>query len=104
MDEDDKKLLLSVLAMELHQRGEQHIAIDELNRWFKIFLQEHKVFGIYMRDQNSLDILKRDLRNSTLLVRFTQSDFAFSHSSIYEYFLSEYLVNNWSKLPSQSRF
>jgi hypothetical protein len=104
MDADDKKELLSVLAMELHQRGEQYIDISELNTWFKVFLQEHKVFAIYLRDNSSLDILKRDLRNSTLLVRFGQSDFGFSHSSIYEYFLSEYLVKNWGTLAKKSIF
>jgi hypothetical protein len=98
-----KKILLTALARELHRRKVQKLDVEELNDWFDAFILEHPKFKMYVT-QKEMDILERDLRNSTLLVRFGESDFGFSHSSIYEYFLSEYILYHWGELGADMRF
>ena len=98
-----KKVLLQAIAAEMHRRSVQTMTVDALNDWFNAFILEAPIFKQYVIKED-FEVLERDLRNSTLLVRFGENHFGFSHASIYEYFLSLHLLEHWQKYPVQSRF
>jgi WD40 repeat protein len=95
----DKKFILKHLAFMMYREGVQRLHIDELNGWFLDLLADEKQLRHYNLDQSYK--LEVDLRNSTLLVRFGEEDFGFSHSSIYEYFLSQYLLEHWEEVAGE---
>ncbi len=89
----DKKRLLKEVSYMFYKKGIQSISIDKLNDWFNEYIYEQPIFKKYQ--EKDFDILELDLRNSSLLVRFGDANFGFSHSSFYEYFIAEYLFENW---------
>ncbi|MDD2697986.1 MAG: TIR domain-containing protein, partial [Arcobacteraceae bacterium] len=89
----DKKRLLKEVSYMFYKKGIQSISIDKLNDWFNEYIYEQPIFKKYQ--EKDFDILELDLRNSSLLVRFGDTNFGFSHSSFYEYFIAEYLFENW---------
>ncbi|OQY01448.1 MAG: hypothetical protein B6I26_03730 [Desulfobacteraceae bacterium 4572_130] len=91
-----KKKLLMELSASLWKDSSQIWKIDDLNDWFQNWLNSDDTLYKQYSNQES-DVLERDLRNSTLLVRFGDNDFGFSHSSIQEYFLSKWLLQKWQK-------
>eukprot|EP01028_Stygiella_incarcerata_P002050 TRINITY_DN13806_c0_g1_i5.p1 TRINITY_DN13806_c0_g1~~TRINITY_DN13806_c0_g1_i5.p1 ORF type:complete len:789 (-),score=-129.00 TRINITY_DN13806_c0_g1_i5:16-2382(-) len=91
----DKKRLLKEISFMFYTKGIQSIDIDKLNDWLNTFIYDTKVFKKYQN--KDFDLLELDLRNSTLLVRFGEKQFGFSHTSFYEYFISEYIIEHWEK-------
>ncbi len=96
IDAYDKVYILKKLAYYMYIESMQSISINELNKWFLALIREDEYLAEYRDEQK--EILKQDLRNSTLLVRFGEDDFGFSHSSIYEYFLSQYALEHWKEI------
>ncbi|SHA10971.1 WD-repeat protein [Bathymodiolus thermophilus thioautotrophic gill symbiont] len=92
-----KRILLQDLSAELWQQSEQILMVDELNEWYQSWL--HRNTSILQQyDKVSNSELERDLRNSTLLVRFGEEDFGFTHSSMQEFFLAQWILKNWRQL------
>ena len=91
-----KKKLLMELSASLWKESSQIWKIDDLNDWFQNWLNSNDTLYKQYSNQES-DVLERDLRNSTLLVRFGDNDFGFSHTSIQEYFLSKWIIEKWQK-------
>ncbi len=91
-----KQQLLADLAAEFWQRSTQLCQIDQLNDWFCSWLSKRPNLAA---QYSSIDdrLLEKDLRNSTLLVRFGEKDFGFSHSSMQEYFFSKWLIRQWQE-------
>ncbi|MFP4487164.1 MAG: NACHT domain-containing protein, partial [Campylobacterales bacterium] len=89
----DKKRLLKEISYMFYKKGIQSISIDELNDWLSEYIYNQSIFTKYR--EKDFDILELDLRNSSMLVRFGDENFGFSHSSFYEYFIAEYLFENW---------
>ncbi|MBA5249434.1 MAG: NACHT domain-containing protein, partial [Gammaproteobacteria bacterium] len=91
-----KRQLLQDLSVVLWQQSEQVLTIDELNDWYQGWLHQNTdILQQYSTVSN--DELERDLRNSTLLVRFGEEDFGFTHSSMQEFFLSQWLLKTWQQ-------
>lgn len=97
-----KKSLLQDLSAQLWQDSTQILNIDDLNDWYQTWLDRANLRSQY--DNSSVvdssvinKKLEQDLRNSTLLVRFNDDDFGFTHSSMQEYFLSRWLWKQWQK-------
>ena len=93
-----KKKIMQDLAYFMWIKNSQSFSIIELNDWFDDWLYDETNKSIHRKYQdkitNSLDnSLEVDLRNSTLLVRFGDEDFGFSHSSMQEYFISQYIYH-----------
>jgi WD40 repeat protein len=99
IDPYDKAYILQKLSYFMYQNSTQSISIHELNKWFLKLIREDENLAEYKEEEKEL--LKQDLRNSTLLVRFGEEDFGFSHSSIYEYFLARYALENWEVISRQ---
>ncbi|CAB5507376.1 High-affinity carbon uptake protein Hat/HatR [Bathymodiolus azoricus thioautotrophic gill symbiont] len=91
-----KKRLLQDLAYYLWQNKEQVLPIDDLNDWYQHWLrQDADLYAQYKDNSNAK--LEQDLRNSTLLVRFSKSDFGFTHSSMQEFFIAQKLTKKWQE-------
>ncbi|CAK8722905.1 hypothetical protein GCAAIG_12580 [Candidatus Electronema halotolerans] len=87
-----KQQLLSDLAAEFWQHSTQLWKIDKLNDWFCAWLQRQPALADQYSSYKNSQLLEKDLRTSTLLVRFGEHNFGFSHSSMQEYFLSRWLM------------
>ncbi|OJA03379.1 NACHT domain-containing protein, partial [Bathymodiolus thermophilus thioautotrophic gill symbiont] len=92
-----KRILLQDLSAELWQQSEQILMVDELNEWYQSWLHSNTSI-LQQYDKVSNSELERDLRNSTLLVRFGEEDFGFTHSSMQEFFLAQWILKNWRQL------
>ena len=92
----DHKLRLSAhLAAHLWRSGSAGLSAGELETWFHEWLESqpdlHRLYRNLHPDQ-----LEEDLRTATFLVRDDRtrlSAFRFSHTSLQEYFLAEYLMD-----------
>jgi hypothetical protein len=89
-----KKTLLQDLAYYLWQNKEQVLPIDDLNDWYQHWLhQDADLYAQYKGTSNAE--LEQDLRNSTLLVRFAEAGFGFTHTSMQEFFIAQKLTKEW---------
>ena len=86
-----KQVLLMDLAATFWHNSIQKWQIDRLNDWFCAWLYKQPELASQYSGLDGLS-LEKDLRTSTLLVRFGEHDFVFSHSSMQEYFLSKWLI------------
>lgn len=91
-----KKRLLIDLAATLWNKSGQVWNIDDLNDWFQDWLiRDDSLARQYQREDSN--ILEMDLRNSSLLIRFGEKEFGFSHSSMHEFFLSQWIIREWQQ-------
>ncbi len=96
IEDMDKIYILKKLAYLMYEESIQTLPIYRLNKWFLALVSSDDNLIEYQ--DKSKEILKQDLRNSTLLARFKEEDFGFSHTSFQEYFLALYIFDNWSKV------
>ncbi|MDR0848862.1 MAG: DUF6273 domain-containing protein [Propionibacteriaceae bacterium] len=91
---EHKLYLVEELAAQLWATGRTEIPIEELEEWFDTWRQKRKGWKRYRKV--TPDKLEEDLRNSTFLSRVdvteTQGAFRFAHTSLQEFFLSEYML------------
>ena len=89
-----KLRLVEELAARLFTTGRTEVPIEELEEWFDGWRRRNR--GYKRRKKISSDKLEEDLRNSTFLSRVdvseTQGAFRFAHTSLQEFFLSEYML------------
>ena len=94
--ESDKKLFLKEFAFDMWMNNTQNVKLEELNDYFRKWIYNNKKlkrkYKSYFNNIND-NILEKDLRNSTLLVRINEYTFGFSHSSFQEYFIALYLYD-----------
>ena len=89
-----KQRLLQDLALHFWENGEQRMNINNLNDWYQTWLRRDRdMFAQY--ETEGSEQLEKDLRNSSLLLRFGQDEFGFTHSSMQEYFLARKLLSQW---------
>ena len=89
-----KHRLLQDLALYFWENSEQRMNIDNLNDWYQTWLRRDRdMFAQY--ETEGSEQLEKDLRNSSLLLRFGQDEFGFTHSSMQEYFLARKLLSQW---------
>ena len=97
-----KMELLSTLAYDMWSDNRQRLSVDDLNEWLHEWIGENPKRSV--RDLGGDNIkwreLEIDLRNTTLLIRFGEDDFGFSHSSMQEYFLARYIYTESIKKPT----
>ncbi len=91
-----KKRLLQDLAYYLWKNKAQVLPVDDLNDWYQGWLQKNAGVQAQHIDNSNAE-LEQDLRNSTLLVRFSKSDFGFTHSSMQEFFIAQKLTKKWQE-------
>jgi len=101
---DHKLKLAAHLAAYLWQRGSGQLPVSEIEDWFHQWLVEQPVLKARY-DKIHPDRLEEDLRTATFLVREDRGEesfFRFAHTSIFEYFLAEYLFQALKeKAPSR---
>jgi hypothetical protein len=91
-----KKRLLQDLAYYLWKNKAQVLPVDDLNDWYQGWLQKNERVQAQHSTISNAE-LEQDLRNSTLLVRFSKSDFGFTHSSMQEFFIAQKLTKKWQE-------
>ena len=108
---DDRTRLLQTLALELWQRRAAALPVAELDQWFDSYAESQSGLRLMFSGKaQTRNLLHTELHNANLLVRSGDSDFAFVHSSFYEYFLALALFNcldlqayqNWSQLSAET--
>ena len=108
---DDRTRLLQTLALELWQRRAAALPVAELDQWFDSYAESQSGLRLMFSGKaQTRNLLHTELHNANLLVRSGSSDFAFVHSSFYEYFLALALFNcldlqayqNWSQLSAET--
>ena len=87
-----KKSFLEDLAAWLWQDGQTQLDIDRLNDWYQGWIDRRGLRGQYPQ---STEILEKDIRNSSLLVRTGERDFGFGHTSMMEFFLAKWLLKQF---------
>ena len=86
---DDRTRLLQALALELWQRRAATLPVAELDQWFDGYAESQSGLRLMIGSKlKARNLLHTELHNANLLVRSGSSDFAFVHSSFYEYFLA----------------
>jgi WD40 repeat protein len=89
-----KPVLMQYLAIALWRSGQRSWHISQLDQWLVEFKDQNKAFALHTVDK-AIELLKEDLRNSTFVVRDTESDdFRFAHTSLQEYFIACALENS----------
>ena len=108
---DDRTRLLQALALELWQRRATTLPVAELDQWFDSYAESQSGLRLMIGSKlQARNLLHTELHNANLLVRSGSSDFAFVHSSFYEYFLALALFNcpdleayqNWPQLSAET--
>ena len=108
---DDRTRLLQALALELWQRRAAALPVAELDQWFDSYAESQSGLRLMIGSKlQARNLLHTELHNANLLVRFGDSDFAFVHSSFYEYFLALALFNcpdlqtyqDWPQLSAET--
>ena len=109
----DRIELLKDLSFKMWKDSEQILKIDELKDWLHEWICDHTRRSILdlcpnkdnkKEEQENWRLLEIDLRNSTLLIRLGDEDFGFSHSSMMEYFLSQYALEHWEEIAGAKEF
>ncbi len=87
--------ILKALALRLHQDGASAFDVADLERWFDAFVLDHAGLRLVMQTASigGRTLLQTELRNASFLVRVRDDNFAFAHTSFYEYFLSLSLLD-----------
>jgi nucleoside phosphorylase len=90
----DKLILAEDMAAMVWRGSGQEIHVDKLEEWFESWRAERSNWRKY--EKYDFEVLEEDLRNATFLKRRDDSAdggyFRFSHTSLHEFFLSEYLL------------
>jgi WD40 repeat protein/nucleoside phosphorylase/uncharacterized protein YjbI with pentapeptide repeats len=89
---DHKMRLAGHLAAHLSRDGNNALAFEELRDWFHEWRDSRPEFLRYRA--TSVDQLEEDLRTATFLVRRDEGErsvFRFAHTSLYEFFLADFL-------------
>ncbi|MEM6405544.1 MAG: NACHT domain-containing protein, partial [Pseudomonadota bacterium] len=100
LTKQDRKQILIALAAYLQQHALQHLAADDLESWFDTFAHTHAGIRHLLSSQhiNARNLLHTELENASFLVRDNADKFCFAHTSFFEYFLAEALLQ---ALPDQ---
>jgi WD40 repeat protein len=95
IEERHKHTILKALSHYMFDNNTQSLSVDRLNNWFEDFIDASPKLARRYSLREDGHILEKDLRNSSLLVRFGDEYFGFSHSSIAEYFLAQYILEHY---------
>jgi WD40 repeat protein len=88
---EDKPRLMQALAWTLWLQGQTTMPWPELQRWFRLWLQQDELYKGQTISSEVLETLLEDLRTATFIVRPDADVFAFAHSSILEYCVAAHL-------------
>ena len=95
IDPEDKQSLAAHLAAYLWASRQPALPATQIERWFRRWLHSDEDLSLLYKDVKP-DLLAEDLRTATFLTRVDSesgSAFRFSHTSLQEYFLAEYLLD-----------
>ncbi|MEQ1593577.1 MAG: pentapeptide repeat-containing protein [Casimicrobium sp.] len=106
-----KRSVMQALAAEMWRERARQWSWERMERWLNEFMLS--VPGWVFRYAAKADVLAKDLRTATFIVRVGEDSFRFAHTSLQEYFLSGYLLDaltarelsKWDNLvPSDETF
>ncbi len=106
-----KRTVMQALAAEMWRENARQWSWERMERWLNEFML--LVPGWAFRYAAKADVLAKDLRTATFIVRVGDDSFRFAHTSLQEYFLSGYLLDaltarelsKWDNLvPSDETF
>lgn len=90
-----KRIVMQALAAEMWREQSRIWSWARLERWLNEFMLS--VPGWASRYASKADLLAKDLRTATFIVRVDDDGFRFAHTSLQEYFLSGYLLDALSR-------
>jgi len=88
-----KETLLEEIAAFLWKRADRRIDFSKLATFLSEYLANGTAAMKKLYYNKEEEALYKDLRNATLLVRSDEKDFGFSHTSVQEYFLARFIIN-----------
>ncbi len=97
---EHKKRLMQTLAINLFKLKEQSLKTNELGDWLDKWLYENPITSDAYKNIDR-ETLKKDLRTATFIIRESDKDFGFAHTSLQEYFLSSYIVEQFEKTKDE---
>jgi len=93
-DVTSKKTLMARLSAAMWRGGERDWPVDRVEEWLDAELRgDPRLRDIYAEGYRGTarEILHKDLRTSTFVVRIDHDGFSFAHTSVQEYFLATHL-------------
>ncbi len=90
-DGEHKQQMMEHVAAQLWRGGSRTWTARRMDDWLVEFLEATPDVARHYRDKQ-LDVLKKDLRTATFLVRQGDAAFRFAHTSLQEFFLAAYLL------------
>jgi WD40 repeat protein len=89
----DRQELLEVLAEVFWLRRRPVLKLRDLEKWFDGYMHRSESLGNILKSgTEARALLQTELRNASLLMRQAEDEFAFDHTSFYEYFLARRLI------------
>ena len=85
-----KPLIMQELSAYMWSLGARVLEYPKLDEWFTKWMYEHPHIADEYKNE-SREKLKSDLRGATFMVRPNANVFRFSHTSLQEFFLAQYL-------------
>lgn len=90
LSKEHKPIIMQELSAYMWSQGVRSLEYPKLDEWFDKWLYKNKyIENCYLRE--SREKLKSDLRGATFMVRPNANLFRFSHTSLQEFFLAQYL-------------
>ena len=97
---EHKKKLMQALAVHLFKSQKRNLITAELGDWLDKWLYENPITSDAYKNIDR-ETLKKDLRTATFVIRESDKDFGFAHTSLQEYFLSSYIVEQFEKTKDE---
>jgi len=89
-----KPLIMQELSAFMWKKGTRSLEYPKLDEWFSKWLYDNPVIADEYKNE-SREKLKSDLRGATFMVRPNTNIFRFSHTSLQEFFLAQYLFKGF---------
>ena len=91
---EHKITMMEHLAYHLWGSATREMKFAELVVWFDKFLLSNPQISQYYQNHGiNAKIFQEDLRTATFIVRYKSENFSFAHTSIHEYFVAKYIVD-----------
>ena len=95
-DIEHKKILMQDIALTLFKKQKRNLSLKELETWLDTFLYNNPIIADGYRGFDR-KVLKKDLRTATFIIRETDNDFGFAHTSLQEYFLACFIADTFEE-------
>ncbi|MCF8054254.1 MAG: pentapeptide repeat-containing protein [Deltaproteobacteria bacterium] len=100
-----KLRIMRELALHFHIEGIKSIKsmnADAVSNWLAKWLYRNQEIGFAYKNSDGNTVLEKDLRTATFIIRATDEDFGFAHTSLQEYFLASRIVEALANMEADT--